>query len=163
MGGLTDDSYEKYEGYGCRDTLDRVFLLNVKEALDYFKKETYIISPTAWSANKDRDATATEFALHRGKNTTADGSTTFSLNPFDCWTWHKVNGKNQKITVGECHRGSVKWWLRNIGINDVSMNSSLTTFHASQVPFVQFGAILTGGISRGASNIGVRPAILVKS
>ena len=159
---LDDDTYEKYEDYGCNDTHDRVFLLNVKEAIDYFKNETYIIDQTVWIANTDRDAKATEFALERGKRTEANGSITFSLYPFSGETWSKVNGKNQRIKVGEAHIGSVNWWLRNIGINDVSMFSPMTTYHASQVCTVHRGAIHTGGTTPSAMNMGVRPAIVIK-
>ena len=160
---LDDDTYAQYEDYGCNDTRDHVFLLNVREAIDYFKMETYVIDQTVWTANLDRDAKATDFALHRNKTTGADGSVTFSLNPFGGETWSKINGKNQKIKAGTEHIGSVKWWLRNIGINDLSLNASQTTYHASQACMVQFGAIHTGGITPSAMNLGVRPAILIKN
>jgi len=160
---LKDDTYEKYEDYGCGDTRDRVFLLNVKEALDYFKKESYVVDKTVWNANRDRDAKATDFALERGKNKLNDGSYSYSLNPFDCWTWGKVGGKIEKITVGEELRGSVGWWLRNIGVNDISMNAMQTSYHGSQVSNVRLGAIFSGGTVPYAMNFGVRPAIIIKN
>jgi len=158
---LDDDTYERYEDYGCNDTRDRVFLLNVQEALDYFKRETYVIDQTVWNANLDRDAKATDFPLNRANGKTVDGTVTYLLNPFDGETNSKVNGKWQKIKVGTEHIGSVKWWLRNMGINDETMNAANIPYHGSQVSFIQFGAIFTGGVFP-VTWMGVRPAILIK-
>jgi len=158
---LDDDTYERYEDYNCNDTRDRVFLLNVQEALDYFKKETYVIDQTVWNANLDRDAKATDFPLNRANGKTVDGTVTYLLDPFNGETNSKVNGKWQKIQIGTEHIGSVKWWLRNIGINDETMNAANIPYHGSQVSFIQFGAIFTGGVFPTTWR-GVRPAILIK-
>jgi len=159
---LIDDTYERYEDYGCKDTLDRVFLLNVQEALDYFKKENYIINNTVWNANLDRDAKATDFPVNIINGKHVDGSPSYLLKPFNGETNGKVNGKWETIKVGAEHIGSVSWWLRNIGINDETMNSKNVPFHGSQVAYVNFGVISTGGVFPYAMNYGVRPAILIK-
>ena len=159
---LVDDTFERYEDYGCKDTHDRVFLLNVQEALDYFKKENYIIENTVWNANLDRDTKATDYPLNRDSGgTTVHGKPIKLLSPFDGETWSA--GKNAtKIKVGAKHIGSVKWWLRNIGINDITMNAANGSLHGSQVAYVAFGIIITGGTStNNLGSIGVRPAILI--
>jgi len=133
----------------------------VQEALDYFKKETYIIDKTVWNANLDRDAKATDFPLNRANGKTADGAVSYLLRSFKGETNGKVNGKWETIKVGTEHIGSVNWWLRNIGINDETMNSKNVPYHGSQVANVDTGAVFTGGVFPYTWK-GVRPAILIK-
>ena len=148
LGGVNDDACEQYEERGCRDTRDKVFLLNVKETIDYFKKETYIVPQTVWIANVDRHATATDYINAKSN----------ALNPFSGETWGSAKG-SKKIKAGEELIGSVTWWLRNIGCNDETLNNA--AFHSSQAATVDKGAIWTGGTPLYVMGVGVRPAILI--
>jgi len=89
--------------------------LNVQEAIDLFSEKSYIVSQTNWIANKERAATATDYAI-KSSTFVQTGITHVALLPFDGETWQKAEGKgNRKIKVGEELTGSVSYWLRNAG------------------------------------------------
>ena len=151
---LGDDTYETYEERGCRDTKDRVFLLNVDEAIRYFGK-SFIFPQTAHIMNADRAAKPTEFILKRG----------FIHEGFGLWyatvtsqgfTWL---GK-EKLYYGDEYSGTLGYWLRNIGSNDLALTNAV--FHKSQTAMItENGAICAGGSSSTAA--GVRPVILINN
>ena len=62
---LTDDTYASYEERGCRDTQDKVFLLNVEESIKYFPKSESV-PETVWIWNNERKTKATDYILKRG-------------------------------------------------------------------------------------------------
>jgi len=159
---LTDDTYASYDERGCGDTKDKVFLLNVQEALDFFEKTTSIIPPTVWYGNTDRTARATDYAQQLESGKDVYGKVTYALNPFNGETWESTKADSKKIKVGTEFIGSVNWWLRNIGVNDVTMNAVSCPFHESQAASVSMGCIWAGGTTNSALNYGVRPAILVR-
>ncbi|MCL2028167.1 MAG: DUF6273 domain-containing protein, partial [Bacteroidales bacterium] len=107
---LHDDTFEKYHEQGG-DTRDKVFLLNVEEVLDFFKEKSFIVPQTVWIANKERSATATDYAI-KSSTFVQNGTTHVALLPFDGETW---SGK-QKIKVAPEFIGCVDYWLRNAGI-----------------------------------------------
>ena len=148
---LYDDTYEKYQEKGWQDTKDKVFLLNVQEAIDLFSEKSYIVPQTNWIANKERAATATDYAI-KSSTFVQTGITHVALLPFDGETWQKAEGKgNRKIKVGEELTGSVSYWLRNAGS---AINNGYST-----AATIGMGSILAGGTGGGTS--GVRPAILI--
>ena len=141
---LTDDTYEKYEQRGCADTRDRVFLLNVEEAISFFKKEIYNIPNTKRYPNLDRMAKATEYTI-KSKN----------LSVFDGGIWF---GKEKKIFPELI--GGESYWLRNLGANDAVLNNA--AFHGGQPATIgPHGTIMAGGIFISVVGCGVRPCILI--
>ncbi|MCL2186449.1 MAG: DUF6273 domain-containing protein [Treponema sp.] len=155
---LTTETYDQYEERVCRDTKDNVFLLNVKEAIDYFGKG-YIIPGTVWSANMDRLAKPTEYMLKRGffyYNGNEGRLYTINLRE----TFYMEKGK--KITFPEFY-GHTGYWLRNAGSNDIAMNSANCSYHCGQLSFISdIGSIIAGGWSPASMGNGIRPMILVK-
>jgi hypothetical protein len=139
---LNEDTFEKYEERGCRDTKDKVFLLNAKECIDFFDK-SYNVPNSVWYPNQSRLAKATDYALSKG------------AHPFN----GSICGVKQIQTELV---GGVKWWLRNIGANDASYNNA--RFHNGQISqILQVGTIDAGGILPIDLAPGVRPAILIKA
>ncbi|MCL2064497.1 MAG: DUF6273 domain-containing protein [Candidatus Cloacimonetes bacterium] len=148
---LYDDTFEKYGEQGG-DTKDKVFLLNVGEAIDFFKEKSFIVPQTVWIANKERAATATDYAI-QSSTYVQTGITHVALLPFDGETWLKAEGKgNKKIKVAPEFIGCVDYWLRNAGIK-------LPSGYSTTASVCRMGSLKAGGISGGTS--GVRPAILI--
>jgi len=141
---LTDDTYASYDERGCGDTKDKG-----------------IIPPTVWYGNADRTARATDYAQQLESGKDSYGKVAYALNPFNGETWESTKVNSKKIKVGMEFIGSVNWWLRNIGVNDVTMNAASCPFHESQAASVSMGCIWAGGTTNSALNYGVRPAILV--
>jgi len=157
INALTTETYEKYEERGCLDTKDNVFLLNVKEAIDYFDKG-YTVPGTVWAVNKERFAKPTDYMLKRGFYYENDNR----LHPItmrENFLW-----KGDKKTTFPELDGNSHYWLRNAGANDVSLNSAKSPFHCGQLSFVSdLGTILAGGWSPVTLNCGVRPCLLIRS
>ena len=153
---LTDDTYEKYEQRSCADTRDKVFLLNVEEALKYFGKNFIWpdLPENKIMVNPARISKPTEFVVKRGY---------ISLKlPVKRWypvflhhgtTW---KGKEQVPMTG--YKDTVYWWLRNIGSNDLALTNAVV--HKNMPAYVcWYGTIQAGGIDQERN--GVRPAIFI--
>ena len=159
VNALTTDSYANYEERGCRDTKDHVFLLSVKEALDYFGK-SYIVPGTVWAANMDRLAKPTDYMMQRGFYYYNGDKASFS--PITLReTFYRDKGKH--ITFPEFY-GHTAYWLRSAGSNDLAMNMGNCPFHCGQLSFVSdIGTVCAGGWSPASLGCGIRPAIVIKN
>ncbi|MCL2062352.1 MAG: DUF6273 domain-containing protein [Firmicutes bacterium] len=150
---LTDDTYIAYEQRNCADTKDKVFLLNAAEAVTYFDK-SFVYPKTVWTMNPTRVAKPTEFILKRGYIATNRMWYSTRLSTYNAKGYI---GKEQ-VFLGEAYEGSMMYWLRNLGANDMALNNA--TLHGSQPSTItRLGGIDAGGNS--SSEGGIRPAVLI--
>ena len=158
---LTDDTFEKYEERGCRDTHDKVFLLNAEEAVRFFPKSEPV-PETAWIWNRERRAKATDYILKRGIITDHPDYRNIkcSLIPNKGWT----RGKGSSKLHFDYLTGGVAYWLRNLGTNNEAMIMAKASYHDSLAPYVcDLGGIFAGGTLTLEMGKGVRPVILINN
>lgn len=154
---LATDSYAAYEERGCADTLDKVFLLSVDEAINFFDK-SITIPNTKWSANSSRLAKPTDYVLKQG-----------TYDP-EGKKYHPIienkTGyyKGADFVVVPEFSGFMGWYLRSVGSNDQSFHFANTPNYHGQLSYVtHLGAICASGAGPRVLGIGVRPAILVNN